>query len=733
MTFLEDSAACWKTHPRRGEHLIEDLRPVLAWLDSVIQRAVTVADASYGSHAKSDPFRGLHIGLEDVDRLLATVPGEPVFSGSAEDFPQSLAEIVTDDSALGRLRDTFDLSPFDLAVCAIALGPEIDLRYERLYSYLQDDVTRKRPTVDLVLNLLCGSAREKIERRAHFFSDAPLISGGLLHLLADPNHVHPLFLAHYVKLDDQIVRLLLHQDSLDQRLVEVCEITGPQHSLDEVYLEPRTKQGLSNLVQRAWNKQEPLCVYFQGRRDEGKRQVAAALAETVGTRLLRADLARALKVHTDLEGLLSVVFREASCRRLILYLDPLDALLREDHLLQYESLMELLRHRWGITFVGGSAPWIQSGSDAMDVISVPFSVTDFSQRRTCWLRHTASLGMNCSAADLDALAGRFRLDATQIANAVTAARNQARWRAATDWPDHGRLDTLPVPSLKDLYSAARLQAGGELKALTRKVEPLYGWSDIVLPDETVAQLRAICQWVLHRQKVMESWGFHRTLSRGRGITALFTGPSGTGKTMAAEIIANDLGLDLYQIDLAGVVSKYIGETEKNLERIFNAATDSNAILLFDEADALFGKRSEVRDAHDRYANIEISYLLQKMEEYEGLAILTTNLRHNLDNAFTRRMAFTISFPYPDEESRKAIWSGIWPPETPIGKGVDLDFLSKRFKLSGGNIKNVALAAAFLAAENGSAVTMQHVLHATKREYQKMGKIWPEFELTGAAP
>jgi SpoVK/Ycf46/Vps4 family AAA+-type ATPase len=201
--------------------------------------------------------------------------------------------------------------------------------------------------------------------------------------------------------------------------------------------------------------------------------------------------------------------------------------------------------------------------------------------------------------------------------------------------------------------------------------------------------------------------------------------------MAAEIIANALGLDLYRIDLAGVVSKYIGETEKNLDRVFSAAQHANAILFFDEADALFGKRSEVRDSHDRYANIEISYLLQKMEEYDGIAILATNLRQNLDDAFMRRLAFTVHFPFPDEASRRQIWTGIWPAETPLDGDIDHDFLARQYKLSGGNIKNIALASAFLAAEDEKPVTMAHLFQATRREHQKMGKTLSEGELNGS--
>jgi SpoVK/Ycf46/Vps4 family AAA+-type ATPase len=258
--------------------------------------------------------------------------------------------------------------------------------------------------------------------------------------------------------------------------------------------------------------------------------------------------------------------------------------------------------------------------------------------------------------------------------------------------------------------------------LAHKVTPHYTWDDIVLPPDCMEQLRDICRHVRHRARVYEEWGFAGKLALGKGLNVLFAGPSGTGKTMAAEVIALELGLELYKIDLSMVVSKYIGETEKNLARIFAEAATSNAILFFDEADALFGKRSEVHDAHDRYANIEIGYLLQQMEEYEGVVILATNLRKNMDEAFVRRMHVAVEFPFPDEASRRRIWEQIWPAATPRGPELDLAGLARRFELAGGNIRNVALAAAFLAADDGRVVDMHHLLSATQREYRKMGKV-----------
>ena len=228
--------------------------------------------------------------------------------------------------------------------------------------------------------------------------------------------------------------------------------------------------------------------------------------------------------------------------------------------------------------------------------------------------------------------------------------------------------------------------------------------------------------VRNRPLVLDKWGVGQKLVPSRGITVLFAGPPGTGKTMAAEIVAGELGLDLYKIDLSSIVSKYIGETEKNLENIFHAAESSNAILFFDEADALFGKRSEVRDSHDRYANIEISYLLQRMEAYDGVTMLATNLRANLDEAFTRRLQFAVDFPFPEEKDRLRIWQTLFPPDVPREPDLDFGLLAKRFKLAGGSIRNIIVSSAFLAASNGSLVTMAHLLHSTRRELQKMGRL-----------
>jgi SpoVK/Ycf46/Vps4 family AAA+-type ATPase len=330
--------------------------------------------------------------------------------------------------------------------------------------------------------------------------------------------------------------------------------------------------------------------------------------------------------------------------------------------------------------------------------------------RLSWWKQTLAGHPEPEALNLPHLAGQFALTTGQIRDAYATAGDAAAARGGI------------AVTAGDLMAAARGHSNPRLVTLARKIDPRFGWDDIVLPADQVAMLREIIDTVRQRPRVLDEWGVGAKLASSRGVTILFAGPPGTGKTMAAEIMAAELGLDLYKIDLSTVVSKYIGETEKNLENIFEEAETSNAILFFDEADALFGKRSEVRDAHDRYANLEISYLLQRMEAYDGVTILATNLRANLDEAFTRRLQFAVDFPFPEEADRLRIWTTLFLPSIPCDPDLDFEFLAERFKLAGGNIRNVIVNAAFLASADGGSVTMDHLLHGTRRELQKMGRL-----------
>jgi AAA+ superfamily predicted ATPase len=692
----------------------DEIRPVLQDLDRLLARAVSAATAAYGDEAAGDLYRGLYVGASEVGRLLARRPLVPPLGASATD--EASGPGLARGPRFDRLRRAFGLTAFDLDALTIALAPELDLRYERLYAFLQDDVSRRRPGVDLVLNLLSPTAEAKLARRIHFAADAPLLRHRLVQLVAEPGHTEPPLLSRSLKVDEQIVSFLVGQPSLDPRLASFCHRTAPPPDPDSA-LDPEAERAIVAMVRDAREEQRPLCLYFHGPAGAGKRAAGGALAGATGAPCVAADLALALHSSVDLHQALPTLVRQAELEGAVLFVEGLDELRGADREASWSLLLRKVAETPVITILSGARPWEPMPGGPLGVLVVPFAVPPPGARLLLWSKRLRERGFGLPASELEAIAERFRLTPSQIADAAATASSRAAWRAAA-W---GTTRADAAVSADDLSAAARPHGGCGLARLAQKIDAAYSWGDLVLPADALAQLREICGRVAHRQRVLEEWQFGRKLPYGRGVSALFSGPSGTGKTMAAEIVAREIDLDLYRIDLAQVVSKYIGETEKNLERVFSAAERTNAVLFFDEADALFGKRSEVRDAHDRYANIEIAYLLQRIERYEGLSILATNLRQNLDDAFLRRLHFVVDFPFPDDELRLRIWRGAWPAGAPVDPGIDLPLLARELRLTGGSIRNITLAAAYLAAADGGRVTMDHVLSATRREMTKMGE------------
>jgi SpoVK/Ycf46/Vps4 family AAA+-type ATPase len=753
------------------EHLLDELRR----LDLLIQRQVARFRAA--GREPRDAFRGLYISEKDVDSLLLDAPSpglgtDPAPPSRWEEMAQRLRRLrrpqpVQDDPAsssapysqvllptrdlhqveqeiaqrkatslaqgmelrLETLVARFGLNMFERDALLVCLAPELDLKYQRLYAYLQDDVTRKRPSVDLVLHLLCSTIEHRLAARMHFSPEAPLVHHHLLEIADEVPEQSPPLLARFLKMDDRIVDYLMGRDTLDARLRSLVRLTQPRTTWPELSLPEEVKRRLVQLAnqyqKRAGNQSpEGLILFLHGSEGVGKQATAEALCHDFGTWLLVVNVRELLHGGLAFETGIRLVFREMVLQQTPLYWDRFELLLTEDERARSgrDLVIGQLQGLSGLTFLSSQLPWEPASVlHRQTFVSVEIPIPSYIMRKSLWA--TQLHESSSESLDVHTLANQFRFSPRQIQDAVATARHRALWRD----PEAGQV------TMEDLLAACRAHSHHQLGTMAHQIRPVYAWGDIVLPPDQLAQLREICHAVRHRPLVYTVWGFERKLPRGKGVNVLFTGPSGTGKTMATEIIANDLGLELYKIDLAAVVSKYIGETEKNLDRIFHEAQTSNAILFFDEADALFGKRSEVHDSHDRYANIEISYLLQKMEEYEGVTILATNLRRNLDEAFVRRLAFTIHFPFPDEADRRRIWAGIWPTETPLADDVDVEFLAHQFKLSGGHIKNIALAAAFLAAADGGPVTMAHLIQATRREYQKMGKPLGAAELGSFAP
>ena len=679
-----------------GAGLLEALRR----LDALLATAVDAAADVYGPDAASDPYRGLVIGPDEVSRLLGRGPGEPVLSRGPGDEPYG--------RTLDWLAQAFDLVPIDLDLLLIAAAPEIDLRYERLFAYLQDDVARRRPSVDVALHLLCPDAAARIAARARVAPDSPLRRHDLLHLLVDPAQPGQPLLAQALQVDGQVLRLLLDESTLDPRIAACALVTSPERSMSDLVIDPRIHAALPRSAADWGNSGQAPTLYFHGPADAGQRRVAEALAAEAGRSLLVVDLAKAAQAEAPITETVRLAFREAWFRDLALYVTGVDEAHGDDgDRLRAALGAEVARSRVP-TVLSGRHPWSQApeeGEPPAGVVPVPFPVPGTPGRLRSWQMALSAADLPVDEPVVEALAGQYRLTDSQVREAVASARHQMDWVG---------------PPVVDLFAAARDQSGRELGTLARKIEHVHTWEALVLPEDTMAQLGEITGRVRQRQRVLGEWGFERLLPLGQGTCALFAGASGTGKTMAADVVSGQLGLDLYAIDLATVVSKYIGETEKNLQRIFDAARTANAVLFFDEADAIFGKRSEVRDAHDRYANIEIAYLLQKMEEYDGIAILATNLRENLDDAFLRRLHFVVEFPVPDQAHREEMWRRFIPAQAPAD-AIDYAFLARQFRLAGGNIKNIVVAAAYLASANGGRIGMPHVVRAAWREHRKIGR------------
>lgn len=613
----------------------------------------------------------------------------------------------------------FGLSEFDLDLVAIALAPELDRRYGANFAYLQDDNLANRPTVDLALKLLCDGIAERVQRRNHISHHAPLVAGDILHLVPPANQVKAPLINYFLVLDDQITSLLLRQFGLDKRLSTYCQLLPPTAEFSEYVAPENLIESLREFIGIHHDQDYALKLYLQGSQPLSQRNTILAIAADLNIFILQVNVQQLLAAKVDFSAHIKLIFRQAWLNNALLYFEYIDELLKPEQELLYQQFCKYCNEHQGITILSGTEPWFSSHHNNLTVTTIAFSSLDLAQRKQCWQDYLALAQLELQPHELDQLADRFTLTAESIAKATAIAKKSLQWQS---------IQQKSADPFKELCAAARLQSGHALAALAQKIDPQYTWTDIVLPPEILSQLQAICKEAEYRHVVHQQWGFAEKLSLGKGLNVLFTGSPGTGKTMTAEAIANHLQLDLYKIDLSQIISKYIGDTEKNLSKIFAAASNSNAILLFDEADALFGKRSEVQDAHDRYANIEVGYLLQKMEEYAGITILTTNLRSNMDTAFERRLRFIVEFPRPSKGDRLKIWQQTFPESAPLTGEIDWDFLADKFDLTGANIKNVALTAAFHAADTTQKITMKEIIVALHREYQKMGQILRDKDL-----
>jgi hypothetical protein len=591
--------------------------------------------------------------------------------------------------ALLRLVTAFGLSAFERDLLVLCAGVELDAAFAALCRDAQGGPIAA-PTFSLALAALPG---------AHWSALAP--AGPLRYWrLVEPGTGDSLTQG-LLRIDERILHFLTGTGSLDERLQGLVE---PLARGGEV---PPSQTTVARRIAALWAEPDepPALLCLCGDDRWGKREVAAEACASLG---LTPHLLRAADVPasaTEREPLARLWGREAVLAGSALCVEVDDA----DPPETVRAVAAFADRVQSPLLVASREP-LRTASRPTLRLDLDFPTP--AEQRALWLQALGSAAAARMNGQLDRVVAQFRLGARGIRLASAAARRD----------DPGADE--PATSL---WTACRTQSRARLDDLAQRIGALVEWDDLVLPDPQTRTLREILVHVRQRARVYEQWGFGRS-ARGLGISALFSGVSGTGKTLAAEVLANELRLDLYRIDLSQVVSKYIGETEKNLRRVFDAAEEGGAVLLFDEADALFGKRSEVKDSHDRYANIEVSYLLQRMEAYRGLAILTTNLKSALDTAFLRRLRFIVAFPFPDAAQRAGIWRRTLPPETPT-RGLDFEKLA-RLNVSGGNIRNIALGGAFLAAEADEPLGMEHLLAAARAELAKLEKPLSAAEVAG---
>lgn len=618
------------------------------------------------------------------------------------------------------LQNILMLSRFEVDLLVLALLPEISRYYEDFFTFLHDDLTMRRPTIGLVAEMLSASSEEKALILQYFLRRNRLFEYEVIELI-DYGDSSAGFSSKAFKLDERILNYLLDVSEPDSLILPFAEVKSSDFRIDDVRISPNLKLCLLKTVDDYFASDaegKRLFINLVGPDGSGKMATAEALCAEVDIGLLVVDVEEVVNAAVSFESLLKRVFREGLLQPAGVYFKNIDTLFRDDEnaLSRRKTFFKMADEYSLVTFLGSETVHVinEKTLERNIFVSVEFALPDSSKRKRIWKELLVKEDTVLADNDLALLANKYRFTEGKIAGALASAKNILALH-----------DGLTVkPYLEAVHEGCRIQSGQRLSALAEKVEVDYSWDDLALPDDRLEQLKSISNYVKYSDIVLFEWGFDKKAQMGKGLNILFTGPSGTGKTMTACIIANDLGLDIYKIDLSLIVSKYIGETEKNLSKIFKEAESSNVILFFDEADALFGKRSEIKDSHDRYANIEVNYLLQKMEEHDGVIILASNFGNNLDDAFQRRMHFSIEFPRPDESIRCKIWKNAFPNKAPLGGDIDFDELAEKFKLTGGNIRNIALHASFLAAGDSESIGMKHVAQSIKREYEKIGHILP---------
>jgi len=674
-----------------AEHLADELE----WLDLLLVRHVAWLRAT--GQFNEDPLRGLYISDAEVSARLETMDEPP----RDYDHRIALKRAVIDarladsgDLPIPLIASRFGLDDFEKACLLMAAAVAIDPRYEILFAYAHNDVSRKAPSVGLAVALQADDPAERLRLLQSFSAQSRLLRADLLRLPA-ADITRPLA-GRAITADERVVFALLGQDcGHDERVAAFTTYAN----------EPLVPWRNDALAERAAavlrHSSDGALVFLDGPADCGQRQLAHAACRSAGLGLVAADLSSPAAASVSPKELGKLLAREAMLAGAALLVTARDSAPDRRH----EAVVSAGVRAGAAVFVATAPGAISARELAAAVPLVEIAMPPpTAEMRGGWWRM--------------ALEKRCRLRAPAL-----PLRLGLSLRCGPDAVEHATaaLDPRTAAEFGTIAGLARRATRAEVPSLARLVPPHWQWDDLVLPEKQLARLRHICAELDHAPRVLHDWNFAEKTMAGSNSIVLFSGASGTGKTMAASLVASTIGLDLYRVDLSTMVDKYIGETEKNLERMFTAMEATNAAIFFDESDVLFSKRTEVKDAHDRYANLSIAYLLQRIETYEGVIVLATNLAGNMDDAFSRRLRHVVHFPLPDVAMREKLWAKAFPAQAPLAADLDLKVLARHFELTGGSIRNVALAGAFLAASRSEPIGQRHVLQAIAIELEKIGR------------
>lgn len=695
------------------EHIFAELQRI----DALVQTTVTKANLIYNSN---DQFHGLYISANDIDRYRTLPLGVPNWianedSENLQERKKEIDRLAIESKNLGielrlvHLQEVFDLTDLDIDILLVSLLSEVDTRYEKIYAYLHDDMSKKQLSVGLLLSLLSQGLASGIRFRDRLNPLSPLVLNMLVEINREPASSAVSFLASSVSIDKRIADYLFGFDEIDSRLSGIVKKYGNEIKYTCIEYLGHYESKLKNIISDNKNQEHSSLILLKSRDYRDRETVIKNICASLGIGLIKVDCGRLVN-ELQFNQLVRHILREVQLSDVILYWENFSVLLHNDYKDRLVVIQEALADKNFVSIVSADQDW-QPDDEGIFFISVELPLPGSREKEEIWRSALEEEKIVINPEESESIIQRFNFSNDQIFGAAKTANSISRWKHDA-W---GQVDK------NTLLEACRIKSGKRIVSFSRKLVPTRNLQDIVLPDDQYSQLSELINAVKNKSLVLEEWGFENKLSIGKSINVMFSGASGTGKTLAAEIIAHELGMDIFKIDLSSVVSKYIGETEKHLSIIFEDARSSNVILFFDEADALFGKRSEVKDAHDRYANIETGYLLQKIEEHDGIVILTSNLRNNIDAAFIRRMHAIVEFPFPDEKHRTRIWQQLFPDQLPLDDSIDYSFLAKQFKLTGGHIKNIGLCAAYLSAAEGQDLGMHHLIIAAKREFQKLNK------------